>query len=95
MTVEAEGKITGKQIIALILFSILILFIFLEVGIRCVGVLKGTSFFYPFQTVGKKAKPYIPFRTFGYKIYQTMDGVRYISSRHKETFPLKKPKKHN
>lgn len=92
MTVEADAKITGKQIIALICFSILTLFIILEVGIRCVGVFKGSSFFYPFQKVGDKAKPYIPFRTFGNKLYQTMDGVQYISSRHKETFPLKKPK---
>jgi len=92
MTVGAEEKITGKQITALICVSILIFFIVLEVGFRCFGVLKGTSFFYPFQKVGKKAKPFILFRTFGFKLYQTIDGVRYISSRHKEIFPLKKPK---
>lgn len=91
MTVKTSGKITGKQVVALICFSILILFIFLEVSIRFVGVLKGSSFFYPFKKTGEKATPFIPFRTFGLRPYQTIDGVRYISSRHKEKFLLKKP----
>jgi len=92
MTVGADGKITGKQITALVFFSILILLFFLEVGIRCVGVLTDRSFFYPFQKEGKQAKPYILFRTFGFKLYQAVDDVRYISSSHEEIFPLKKPK---
>jgi hypothetical protein len=33
----------------------------------------------------------IPFRTFGIVPYATREGVRYISSRHSELYPLEKP----
>jgi hypothetical protein len=82
MTVEADGKVTRKQITAILFIVILLFIISAEVGLRFISVSKGTSFFFPFQKVGKKAKPFIPYRTFGFKLYQTINDVRYISSRH-------------
>lgn len=44
-----------------------------------------------FNLLPKNVKSVLPFRTFGFELYKSVNGVKYISSRHGELYPIKKP----
>jgi len=79
-----------KQGLKLSFIFLLLSFIFLEIGIRSYDVLKGRGFFSSHRNRISNMKPVFPFRTFGFKLYEERDGIRYISSVHGELYPLEK-----
>ncbi len=82
-----------KQKFWLILISLLVSLLLLELGIRTLDIFRGFDFFSQHRNDVLRLKhSTIPFRTFGPKFYQTVDGVRFITSTHGELFPLKKEK---
>ncbi len=80
------------RLLAIIISFLFVVFI-LEFGVRIYDYAKnGIGFFSDERNlISKGFRPLIPFRTFGFKLYRTVDGVRYISSCHNELFPIKKP----
>lgn len=82
---------TTKQQIVLILSSILVTLLILEMGIRGYDAFQGRSFFKTSGNILAEPIKLFPFRTFGFTLYKTIDGQTYISSRHGELYPVKKP----
>jgi hypothetical protein len=79
--------------ILLLIASLLIVFICSELITRTCNLVNGYGFFSNhLSLINKKIKPMLPFRTFGFELYRKVDGIKYISSRHKELFPIIKPK---
>lgn len=55
-------------------------------------MVRGLGFFSGHRNlISKSIKPVRPFRTFGFELYKNENEVKYISSRHGELFPIKKP----
>ena len=76
----------------LALIALLVTLLALEVALRTIDAARGNGFFSSSRnSLGRARSPLIPFRTFGFELYQERDGVRYISSRHGELYPLEKP----
>ena len=77
-------------VVALVMF--LILFVASEILLRALDYARG----YPFWSnthrnlVTKTMKPLIPYRIFGWPLYEDIDGKTYIVSVHGERYPLKK-----
>ncbi len=85
------SKTSFRQKLLLILFSMFLIFIGFEFGIRIYDAYIDKGFFSNHRNhLSKPVKKAIPFRTFGFKPYQIIDGTRYVSSRHNETYPLNK-----
>ena len=88
-----EWKPSLKLKLALIFGSVILAFLALEVAIRTYDSLQqGRGFFdnvrNPLIHVRGQS---LPFREFGFDMYQEVDGVKYIVSRHDELYPLEKP----
>lgn len=88
-----EWKPSLKIKLALAFGSIILAFLALEVAIRTYDSLQqGRGFFdnvrNPLIHVRGQS---LPFREFGFDMYQVVDGVKYIVSRHDELYPLEKP----
>ena len=76
----------------LLLFSLVFIFLVLELAIRTWDMVRGVGFSSGDRNLQMGSiKPLRPFRTFGFDLYRTDDGVRYISSRHGELYPVSKP----
>jgi hypothetical protein len=81
-----------RQRFFLLLASLLATVAMLEVAVRTSDAVSGKGFFSEWRSARvKRPKPVIPFRTFGFVPYREQNGVRYISSRHGELYPLPKP----
>ena len=80
-----------KRTIVLPLLSIFATLLYLEIGIRGYDAFQGGSFFKTKGNILAEPIKLFPFRTFGFSLYKTIDGVTYINSRHGETYPLNKP----
>lgn len=77
------------------LFSLLFVLVSLELGIRADDLLKNKDPLLssePRNLLTERPKATIPFRMFGFQLYQEKNGVRSISSRHGELYPIEKPK---
>ena len=80
--------------IALIILSIAFTIIVLEIAIRVYDAATGYGFFSNHRNVvAGGVKPILPFRTFGFELYRTQEGIQYISSRYGELYPLQKKEK--
>lgn len=78
--------------IGLTVVSIFMILSLLEISIRSYDYLKGKGFFSRHRNlIARGMKGTIPFRNFGFKLYREIDGIKYISSRHRELYPLVKP----
>lgn len=89
---DAESNITGKQKIFLALFSVFLVLLLLEIGIRVVDLVRGHGFFPQHRNLlNAETRATIPFRSFGFDLYVEKEGERVISSRHGELFPIQKP----
>ena len=81
-----------KSNLLLFVSSVIVVFLLLEVMIRSYDILKGDGFSSGrFNLLPKNVKSVQPFRTFGFELYKSVNGVKQISSRHGELYPLKKP----
>lgn len=83
-----------KENIVIFLGSILFIILILEITIRIYDQIKGHSFFSNHRNlITKEIKPLRPFRTFGFELYKKdLYGNKFISSRHKELYPITKPR---
>ena len=75
----------------LLLFTLVFIFLGLEIAIRSYDAVRGRGFFSNHRNQVLETKSLLPFRTFGFELYRSENGVRYISSRHGELFPVRKP----
>ena len=87
-------KNTFKNKIIILFCSIFICFFLGELTIRTKDALNGSNFF---SNEGRdklaiKKNTIVPFRIFGPNYYTEKDGVKYISSTHKELYPFIKSK---
>lgn len=88
-------KFTKKELwrnLITFIFSLVVFLSLFEIGIRSFDVLMGKGFFSNHRNVLDRVlntKP-IPFRTLGFPLYANRNGVKHISSRHEELFPLNK-----
>jgi lysophospholipase L1-like esterase len=83
---------TTKQKLALIFVSVFSVLLLAELAIRSSDALRGMGFFSQHRNQLSAAQNGVrPFRMFGVDHYHDIDDVRYISSRHGETFLLDKP----
>lgn len=71
--------------------AILLLFLLAESGIRLLDWRRGHGFFSNYRDQMVRIKPLIPYRIFGWEMYQEVDAIPYIVSTHGELFPLRKP----
>jgi hypothetical protein len=62
----------------------------MEVGVRFVDMARGESFFTDYRNRLNNTKPLLPFRSFGFPLYKTRNGEKFISSRHGELYPFHK-----
>lgn len=90
---EKRGRrISLKSNIVVAVFSLLVALLLLEIGVRSYDAVKGRGFFWNYRNIMSTAfESRLPFRTFGFFPYVERDGVRYISSRHDDLYPLEKP----
>lgn len=78
--------------ILLVILSLVFVTMAAEAGLRTFDAIRGYGFFSDVRNPLKRdIKPLRPFKTFGFDLYKTVDGIRYISSRHGELYPQKKP----
>jgi hypothetical protein len=81
----------GKAL--LLLSSITICTVVLEVVVRGYDATRGRGFFSEYRNpISNGLNPIRPFRIFGFEAYGVKDGLKCISSRWGELYPLKKPK---
>ena len=72
--------------------TIVIMLLMAEIGVRIYDKRRGHGFFSDYSNELPRAfKPIIPYRIFGFIPYQTIKGTRFISSRHRELYPVEKP----
>ncbi len=87
-----SSSLTLKQKLIVPFLSVLLALLIVEIGIRVSDAFVGKGFFSNHRNpLAESSKFLYPFRTFGVELYQKRDGVRYISSRHGELYPLEKP----
>jgi len=80
----------GRELL-LAAFSLLFVLLAAEIGLRTADAIRGYGFNSDVRNpLERDIKPLLPFRTFGFDMYRTIDGVRHISSRHQELYPLEK-----
>ena len=79
-------RLEGKNVFALFL-SLIFIFFLAEIGSRVTDRLHGYDFL---DNKVRAERQIIPFRIFGPDFYAEKDGVEYISSSHKELYPLQK-----
>lgn len=77
--------------IALAISTFFLTLFLLELALRISDTYSGKGFFSTHRNILKNNKPQLPFRTFGFDLYNTVDDVRYISSRRGELYPVEKP----
>ena len=81
-----------KKKLLVVCISIVFTLIIAEIAVRTYDAVKGEGFFSePRNKIANSVKKRLPFRTFGPELYKRKDGRKYISSSHKELYPLKKP----
>jgi hypothetical protein len=75
----------------IIVLSFILSLLLLETSLRVYDLSRGLGFFSshrnPFSNHHTRI---IPFRTFGFNLYQNVNGVKHISSRHGEFYPVQK-----
>lgn len=87
-----KSSSSWKSNLLLFVLSLIIALLALETAIRTYDMTRGLGFFSGHRNLlSKSITPVRPFRTFGFELYKNEDGAKYISSRHGELFPLKKP----
>lgn len=87
-----DTPITSRQKVALLMFGVLLGITVLELGIRAHDAKRGYAFFSNRRNqISQEFHSVIPFRMFGFDLYQQVNGNTYISSRHGELYPLEKP----
>ena len=80
-----------KRKVAVATLSVLSGLVLLEVTIRVYDAARGFGFFSARRNVvATGVQPPRPFRTFGFDLYARRDGVRHVSSRHGELYPLER-----
>lgn len=79
-------RLEKKNVLAFFL-SLIFIFLLTEVGARIFDRLHGQDFL---DNKVRASRTIIPFRMFGPDFYAEKDGIKYISSRHQELYPLKK-----
>lgn len=90
-TAKINSLSSWKVNLLISLSSLLSIFLLLEIMMRFSGVIKGHSFFSDrYNLVSQGAQSIQPFRMFGFRPYKNKNGIKHISSRHEELFPLKK-----
>jgi len=77
---------------ALLIATVLLLLLVAEVSVRVYDKMTGWGFLSTHRNILSRNKRALPFRTFGFKMYQDVQGVEHISSVHKELYPLRKDK---
>ncbi|MEA1929219.1 MAG: SGNH/GDSL hydrolase family protein [Candidatus Auribacterota bacterium] len=81
-----------KHNLLLIVFSLIFALLVLEIAIRTYDMVKGYGFFSGRRNLlSRNMAPASPFRIFGFELYKNENGVKYISSRYGELYPVKKP----
>lgn len=91
MTRPQQSSRKSKFLLSVL--SLIVILGILEFSIRVYDVAKGRGFFSDGRNlISKGTEPLKPFRTFGFDLYKNIDGVKFISSRWGELFPIKKPK---
>ncbi len=73
-----------------VLGSVVFTLLAAEVGVRIRDAVVGVGFFSNHRNQIRNAKLIVPFLTFGFPLYVEKDGERFISSVHKELYPLRK-----
>ena len=83
-----------KRLLKRGIIFIIVFFAIGEVAIRTEDALKGNNFFSNDRNrlAAKNENPIVPYTIFGPHFYTEKDGIKYISSTHKELYPLVKPK---
>ncbi|MDK2742931.1 MAG: SGNH/GDSL hydrolase family protein [Nitrospira sp. BO4] len=87
----SSKRMTWKRHIILIFSMTSLTLLTLEIGLRGYDAFQGRSFWKTYGNILAEPIKLFPFRTFGFDLYKTVDGQTYISSRHKELYPVKKP----
>lgn len=77
---------------ALLIAIFLLLLLVAEVSVRVYDKMAGREFLSTHRNILSRNKPTLPFRTFGFDMYQEVEGVEHLSSVHKELYPLQKDK---
>jgi lysophospholipase L1-like esterase len=73
----------------LAVLSLVFIILAAEAGLRTFDAIRGYGFISEVRNPLKRdIKPLRPFVTFGFDLYKTVDGVKYISSCHGELYPL-------
>lgn len=85
-------KMSRRREILLVALSLILMTLVAETGIRTFDAIRGYGFFSDVRNpLARDIKPVRPFKTFGFDLYNTVEGVAYVSSRHGELYPLDKP----
>ena len=81
-----------KSSLLLSVVSLIVVFSAFEIAIRTYDMINGVGFFSGHRNlISRGSKSTTPFRAFGFVLYKIENGTKYISSRHGEIFPIKKP----
>jgi len=90
MTIPQQSSWKSKFLLSVL--SLIVVAVILEFSIRTYDMASGRGFFSGHRNlISKGTKPLLPFRTFGFELYKNIDGVKYISSRWGELYPIRKP----
>ena len=90
--IKKEIPSSWKYNVLLLILSVIIAILVLETTIRTYDMVKGYGFFSGWRnSLSKNIQPVSPFRIFGFELYKNEDGVKYISSRYGELYPIRKP----
>ena len=85
-------KLSFKSYFWISITSIIVALLFLEVSIRTYDLFRGDGFFSSHRSkVVNLNQSSMPFRTFGFPLYEKVNDTRHILSRHGELYPLEKP----
>ena len=89
---EKTTRPSWKIGLLLSILSVVFALLFLEVSVRAYDKFTGFGFLSSYRNPFlRPMKTVLPFRTFGFEMYKDKDGVKHISSRHGEMYPLEKP----
>lgn len=89
---KKEYPSSWKSNLLISVLSLITTILVLEIILRTYDKVTGHGFFTNHRNlISQRIKPAQPFRTFGFKLYKNKKGVKYISSTHRELFPIKKP----
>ncbi len=93
---KKEYPSSWKSNLLISVLSLITTILVLEIMLRSYDQVKGRGFFANHRNlISQRIKPAQPFRTFGFKLYKNKKEVKYISSTHRELFPIKNQMVHS